>query len=338
MRTAVIGLGRMGRRHVRIARQCGLEIVALSDLDPAACASVASEYGLAPDRRFEDPCRMIDLVRPELLIVGTTAPGHAGLVRRGAAAGARAILCEKPMATSLADCDAMIEVCRRAGTRLAVNHQMRFMEQYAKPKALLRSAALGDLASVLVSAGNFGMAMNGTHYFEMFRYLTDEAPRRVAAWFSREQVPNRRGPQFADVAGSVRIATPSGKRLYLDCSADQGHGVLVTYACRNGRITVDELAGRMSVVCRRPEHRDLPTTSYGMPWMQEDLAIAPADAEAPTRSVLQALLAGAGYPTGEDGRLAMELLVGAHESAGRGGVTIDLDATPAPRDRTLPIA
>ena len=80
-----------------------------------------------------------------------------------------------------------------------------------------------------VSAGNFGMAMNSIHYFEAFRFLADEAPLSVSAWFDDELLSNPRGPQFQDVSGCVRVTTSSGHRLYIDASADQGHGMQVTY-------------------------------------------------------------------------------------------------------------
>jgi predicted dehydrogenase len=328
----------MGMRHASVVHDLGLPLVGISDIMPAALAAAGSQLALGEDKLFADPIAMIDATRPEVLIVSTTAPTHRDLVVHAARTGVRAVLCEKPAATSIAACDAMIEACRESGTRLAINHQMRFMEQYQKPKALVNSPAYGGLGSVIVSAGNFGMAMNGTHYFEMFRYLTDEAPVGVNAWFSAEALPNPRGPQFTDAAGSVRMTTASGKRFYLDCSPDQGHGMFVTYNCRNGRIDIDELSGQMTMTVRDEQHRDMPTTRYGMPYSVTSAAITPADAVAPTRSVLEALLAGADYPTGEDGRLAMQALVAAHISNKRGGSTVGLDDPEVASYGDLPIA
>ena len=338
MKAALIGLGRMGMRQATVLQQCQVPISAVSDLNQSACDLAGDEYGVPPEFRFTSPDELITRVRPELLVVATTAPSHHQLVIKAAENGARMILCEKPMATNLADCEAMISACKAAGVRLAVNHQMRFMDQYTVPKSMAASEEFGGLGSVIVSAGNFGMAMNGTHYFEMFRYLTNEEPVLVSAWFSAEEVANPRGPQFTDKAGTVRLETASGKRFYMDCSADQGHGMHVTYNCRNGRIEIDELAGKMSYVVRLAEHRHQPTTRYGMPYDTGFKTITPADAVAPTRSVLESLLKGQDYPTGDDGLLAMRLLVAAHLSNERGGVTIDLRNEAMPRDLILPIA
>lgn len=337
MRTAIVGLGRMGMRHVGIIRATALQLVGVCDASRAAFEGARS-LGLSESIFFDDAARMLAETRPSLVVVATTAESHASLVQQAAGAGATHILCEKPLATSLAECDEMIAACAAAGAKLAVNHQMRFMEQYTVAKAIAARPEFGGLGSVLVSAGNFGIAMNGTHYFEMFHYMTGEEPARVSAYFSSESVPNPRGAQFIDAAGCVRIESTSGKRFYLDCSADQGHGMLVVYTGRNGRITVDELSGELAHVQREDQYAALPTTRYGMPYVRHSRQIAAADALAPSRAVLDALLSGMNYPNGEDGRRAMAILIAAHVSHDAGGAPVDLRRVELPRDRRLPIA
>ncbi len=335
MRAVIIGAGRMGRRHVAAVRGAGLQLSAMADTSREALTQARVESGLSDDMLFDDAARMLREVRPACVVIATTAPSHCELTHLATEAGARFVLCEKPMATSLAQCDRMVALCAERGVRLAINHQMRFMEQYTRPKQLLDSDAFGGLCSISVVAGNFGMAMNGTHYFEMFRYMTGAPTAEVSAWFSAEKVPNPRGPQFEDCAGVVRAVTAEGKRFYMDASSDQGHGMQVTYAARNGVISVDELAGRMRMVVRKAEHRGLPTTRYGMPWEEESLLIAPADAIKPSEEVLRALIAGKDFPSGEDGRLAVAVLAAAYASNERGGSPVRLDDDALPVDRAF---
>ncbi|MGM4906790.1 Gfo/Idh/MocA family protein [Tardiphaga sp. 866_E4_N2_1] len=338
MKTALVGLGRMGLRHLEVLRAVGVDVVGVSDMNEAARSKAATDFGLGAGALFADASDMIRHIKPELLVVATTAPSHAELVCLGAEQGAKAILCEKPMAISLAECDRMIAACDSAGTRLAINHQMRFMEQYTKVKEIVDGASFGGLASATVIAGNFGMAMNGSHYFEMFRFLTDEMPARVSAWFSADTVANPRGAQFEDRAGCVRITTASGRRFYMDVSTDHGHGMHVTYAGPFGRLDVDELAGKANLVVRKAEHRDVPTTRYGMPYEEHAIAIVPADAVAPTRAVLEALMAGKNYPDGIVGRMAVEVLAAAYLSDEQGGAAVDLTSADLQRSRVFPWA
>jgi predicted dehydrogenase len=328
----------MGLRHFQVLKDLKLDVVGAFDLQDAAREKARADFGLQPSVLFTDARAMFERTKPELAVIATTAPSHPELVYLAVQNGAKAILCEKPMATSLADCDRMIDACAKSGTRLAINHQMRFMEQYTAAKEIVQDESFGGLSSVMVTVGNFGMAMNGSHYFEMFRYMTDERPASVSAWFSAETMPNPRGLQFEDRAGAVRLTTAKGRRFYMDASADQGHGMHVTYAGPYGRLDIDELAGQAHLVVRKSEHRALPTTRYGMPWVERSFSIAPADAVAPTRAVLSALLAGKNFPDGADGRMAVEVLAAAYASNEQGGRTIDLAKANLPRDRVFPWA
>ena len=337
-KAAIAGLGRMGLRHLEVLRDLGLQVVGAADTQERARAKAAADFGLVEQALFADAEEMIERVCPEVMIIATTAPAHADLVCYAARKGAKAVLCEKPMAVSLTECDRMIDTCAASGTQLAVNHQMRFMDQYTRAKAIVEDEAFGGLSSATVIAGNFGMAMNGSHYFEMFRYMTDETPATVAAWLSPDFVPNPRGTQFEDRAGAVRVTTARGRRFYMDAGSDQGHGMHVTYAGPHGRLDVDELAGRARLAVRKPEYRGNPTTRYGMPWDEQEIIVTPADAVAPTRAVLSALLAARDYPSGEIGRMAVEVLHAAYASHEQGGRTILLGENTLPRERTFPWA
>ncbi len=313
-RIAVVGAGRMGRRHIQAVHELGFSLAGLCDLSEAPLQQAATEHRIESGLLFVDYTAMLKSASPDGLIIATTAPSHCELVCQAAATGVNFILCEKPMAPSLAECDRMIEACTRHGVRLAVNHQMRFMELYRRPKRMLESQEYQGLKSMTVVGGNFGLAMNGSHYFEAFRFITAEEPVEVTAWLSDERVPNPRGPQFEDRAGSVRITTSGGHRFYLEAGSDQGHGMQVIYSARNGQILVDELTGTMHASVRLQEHRELPTTRYGMPANSETIILDPVDAVAPSKAVLKALIGGADYPDGKTGRMAVAVLVAAHLS------------------------
>lgn len=324
LRTAVIGLGRMGMRHVQAAQTLGMAVIGGADPSAEARATLARDHGVPAGNCFADGAAMLEALRPEAVVVATTAPFHAPLVLAAVAAGARFILCEKPLAVSLDEAAAMLAACDAAGVRLAVNHQMRFMDQYTAVKALLNTEAQGGLASILVAGSNFGLAMNASHYFEMFRFITGEDVAEVSAWFEADKLSNPRGAQFDDASGRVLARGASGVSMFLDFSARAGWGVQVTYLTRNGRITVDELRGEMQVVARQAEHRALPTTRYGMPVDVETRAIAPADVIAPTAAVWQAMLAGRDWPDGRAGAHALRCLVAAHASARAGGAAVSI--------------
>ena len=326
----------MGRRHMTAVRQLGLELAGICDLDREALALACQEHQLSSAQAFGNAEELLRGARPECVIVSTTAPSHAELGCLAAAAGARYILCEKPMATSLAECDALLEAAQRSGARLAVNHPARFTEIYREAKRVVESEAFGGLTSVTMVAGNIGLAMNSTHLFEMFRFTTGEAPREVTAWFSPGTFPNPRGPQFDDRAGSVRLTTAGGKRFYLEAGSDQGHGFTMVYAGRFGQLLVEGLAGEMRLIVRKDSERHQPLTRYACPADERAWKVSSSDAVAGSRAVLEALLKGENFPSGEEGRLAIEVLVAAYVSHENGHVAVRLPETPLPRERRFP--
>jgi predicted dehydrogenase len=320
-------------------RDLGIDLTAICDVRDEALTATGVEFGVPEERRFRNARELFDrLGKVDLVSIATTADTHCELVVLAAAAGAGSVLCEKPLATSVADCDRMIAACAASGTRLAANHQMRFMDQYKLVKSELGSGALGKLASMTVVAGCFGLAMNGSHYVEAFSYLTDAQPIEASAWFAGDPIPNPRGPAFFDQAGEMRIVADSGQRLTFMIGADQGHGMTVTYAGAFGHIFVDELAGEMIVTARLPEHRGAPPHRYGMPWDRRRAHFTPADNSGTTRAVLQSLAAGSGFPSGKDGRRVIATLAACYASAENGHRPFRVDALGTVAERKFPWA
>jgi predicted dehydrogenase len=298
-----------------VARRLDLHIVAVVDISQDSLDLVSEECGVGKEALFTNLDDAMKVAIPDCAVISTTADSHADLVISLASKGVKYILVEKPMAVSIEQCKKMISECKKFGTALAVNHQMRFMEQYISPKNLLSGKEFGGFTSMTVTGGNFGFSMNALHYFEAFRFLANEDPYEVTAWFSDEKVPNPRGDQFEDRAGSIRVTTKSGKRLYMEIGADQGHGIQVNYFARNGFIVIDELSGEMRSVIRKAEFRELPTTRYGMPADTFRSEIKAAEVIDSTASVLEALFNNFDSVSGDHGILAVKVLVAAYESA-----------------------
>lgn len=334
MKFAIIGLGRMGRRHVQVAFNLGFEIVGLYDIFQGAIDETLKEFPTLAGKVFSSAEELLERSGADLLTVSTTAPSHAALVCKAAESGFRYILCEKPLAVSLGEADAMIDACAKHGVKLAVNHQMQFMEQYTKIRDMIGSGEFGPLRSITVHASNFGLAMNAVHYFEMFRYVTGEQLTSVQCWIDNEKVPNPRGAQYADYSGQLRGLSATGVRFNLEAGGDLGHGIQVVYGCRNGQIIVDELAGKVRGLYRKKEFAELPTTRYGMPAEELNFSIAPADVLEPTASVWRAMLAGENFPDGDIGRHALSVLVAAYIS-GEANAALTLVDDSLPKEKTF---
>lgn len=307
---AVIGLGRMGQVHIQAGIQEGLHLVGVWDQNEDVMREVSSTHNLQFDfSTFVTLESMVSKTNPDLIIVATTATSHCEIVLSVAGLGPKYILCEKPIATSISEAEKMIEACNKHQVKLAVNHQMRYMDQYRAVNDEIENGRLGDFRSMVVSASNFGLAMNGTHYFEAFNWLSRSDAEFVTGWIDDTPLVNPRGPQFVDYSGQVLVQNNDGKRLFIDCSGDLGNGVLVVYNFTFGKIIINELQGKMEIFGRELSHLDLGTQRYGMPSWNEIKKIKPAELIDSSAQVMNELINAESFPDGNAGLKALRMVL-----------------------------
>jgi len=115
------------------------DFVAACDASPDRAAAFASRYGARP---FADVGTLLRDGGVEAVVIGTPHPLHAEPATRAAAAGVH-VLVEKPMAATLADCDAMLAAARKAGVLLGVVSQRRWYEPVVRMKAAIDAGKIG---------------------------------------------------------------------------------------------------------------------------------------------------------------------------------------------------
>lgn len=319
MRVAVIGAGSMGRRHIQAIENLGMTLIGIFDPLPESVSKAVDQFGLSSEQIFGSAEALLTHTELDGLVIASTAPSHCEYVCLAAQHGVSHILCEKPMAVSVPECDRMIRACREANAKLAINHPQRFLEKYTAVKALVDSDALGGLRGVIVSGANFGLAMNGSHYFEVLRYMSGGSTAdTVTFWADDVVVQNPRGEQYKDRSGQLRVVMANGMRAYMELGGDLGHGIAAVYNCRQGQVFVDELAGTIRYVHRKQEHSGAPTTRYGLPGEIHELTVQAPDVVAAAQATWQAMVQDDSYPDGECGRNVVRALVAAQVSAERG--------------------
>jgi predicted dehydrogenase len=140
VRTALVGCGKVAQIHAAtLGRLDEAELVAVCDADPTRAESFARRFGGRP---FADVPALLRETRPEAVLVCTPHPLHAAPAVLAARAGAH-VLVEKPMAATLADCDAMLDAARQAGVRLGVISQRRWLEPVRRMKAAIDAGKVG---------------------------------------------------------------------------------------------------------------------------------------------------------------------------------------------------
>lgn len=121
LRAGVIGAGYLGRFHaLKYAAMQDVELVAVADIRPARAEEVARECGCRAVHDFREMLAEVDLVS---VVVPTE--GHYAVARACLKAG-RHVLVEKPLASTLAEADELIQLATAGGHVLQVGHLERF--------------------------------------------------------------------------------------------------------------------------------------------------------------------------------------------------------------------
>ena len=155
LRLGVVGLGRAFMLMLpTLAHHPLIQLVAAADPRPEARARFVADFSMpdAPARAYDGVEALCADDAVEAVYVASPHQHHLAHVRRAARHG-RHVLVEKPMALTLADCDAMIAAAREAGIRLMVGHSHSFDLPYLHAAGLIRSGRFG--APRMIAAGNY---------------------------------------------------------------------------------------------------------------------------------------------------------------------------------------
>ena len=164
----------MNAHHARgyqaLPEKC--EIVACADIKPENARAFAEEFDIP--RTYTDYREMLREEDLNIVSISTWPHLHAEMTIACAEAGADAVHCEKPMATTWGDCRRMVEVCDEQGCQLTFGHQRRFGKAFRRAKDLLDGGEIGELERLEFACSN--LYDWGTHLFDMCGFFTDQEP------------------------------------------------------------------------------------------------------------------------------------------------------------------
>jgi predicted dehydrogenase len=176
IRVGIVGLGFMGRMHYRCWKALpDATIAAICESNPKVLAST----GEAPKGNVEGAAEHIDLRDlnvysdlNELLVtrsvdaLSITLPTflHAEMTVKALEAGVH-VLCEKPMALNVEDCDRMIAAAKGAGRVLQIGHCVRFWPEYFVTRQLIQGGQYGEVIAASFRRFSFMPAWSPDSWF-----------------------------------------------------------------------------------------------------------------------------------------------------------------------------
>lgn len=227
LRICVVGAGDMGLRHVKGWQQVSnAEVVAIVDDVPERLQAAGREFKVGD--LFADYQSAISETKPDVVSVCIPTAFHAPVSLYAMEHGAH-VLCEKPIALTLADADAMIETAQRKGVLLAVGFMLRYSQAVQKLKQQwIDSNAIGR--PIMVVSENFmevrpkilmhDRNINGgplidywCHHFDLWSYLFDSKPVSISGYgtiFARDKAEVAHLKELAIDTAGVALKFQSG--------------------------------------------------------------------------------------------------------------------------------
>ncbi len=234
---AIIGLGRISMGEfmpgVKLSQNCRITALVSGHRDKAE--KVARQYGVdaASIYSYEDMDRLAANPNVDAVYVALPNSMHAEYTIRAAKAG-KHVLCEKPMANTAADCEMMIDACKKAGRKLMIAYRCQYEPNNLKARQTIRDNGIGRLEMMdssfgfTESAGEWRLSKKyagggplmdvGIYCLNACRFLSGEEPVEVDG---RSSVIDQDG-RFAEVEENLvwTMRFPSG--LLTTCSTSYG--------------------------------------------------------------------------------------------------------------------
>lgn len=190
---ALVGCGNIAvEAHLPAYARYGCRVLAVCDVVPRKAREAAERFDIP---RWTDELDTV-LADPAVHVIDLTVQPHQRfeVIKRAAAAG-KHVLTQKPLALTLDEARASVELCEEAGVILMVNQQARWAPPHRALRTLVDRGLLGHLYSVMHFYRDFQdftgswfvrlpyatTLEHGIHYFDLSRYFTGRMPVRVKA-------------------------------------------------------------------------------------------------------------------------------------------------------------
>ena len=217
MRVGLIGLGSMGRNHLRVLGGLpGVRLAAIADLDAAALAAAAVDSGAAV---FAEPMTMLAEADLDAVVIAAPTTSHLRLTLAAVERGI-AVLVEKPLAATSAEADRIVAAASAPGAPpVQVGHIERFNPAIVELGRLLEAGWLSTVFAISSRrAGPFparirdvGVTVDlATHDVDILCAIAGERPARVSA-----EIAKRIHADHEDLLFGL-MSFPSGTVAMLD--------------------------------------------------------------------------------------------------------------------------
>ncbi len=183
LRVAIVGLvhGHVEGFLSALPKHQDVELVGISDPDPALAAKYEKKYGLDHGLFFLDMDKMIEARHPQAVLVYTSIQDHRKVIESAARHGV-SVMVEKPLTISLDDALAIRKAAREAHIHVLVNYETTWYASNQAAYSEARGGKLREIRRVVIHDGHQGPKEIGVPP-EFLSFLTDPAQNGAGALY-----------------------------------------------------------------------------------------------------------------------------------------------------------
>ena len=210
----VIGYGSIGRLHLRVVSN-HYDAFGVVDLDQKAIDRAEQDYpGSITARSLSDLDAMGWDWDGTTAVIANWGPVHGSTVDQLLSLGVKRLICEKPLAHSVAVGRRMIEEAERHSALLAVHHPRRYNGLPDGIAAIANEHHLGPPCAFVVHGGASGLVTTGIHFIDLAAQLFGSDPLSVISTACGDPI-NPRSPDLLFYGGTAIWQYSNGRELVL---------------------------------------------------------------------------------------------------------------------------
>ncbi len=204
------------------------ELVAIADDDKERLTKVVKDLEFDPKKAYTDWMQMLDIEKPDAVMICSANSKHTDIAVECANRKLH-IMCEKPLATNMEDCNRILEAAKKNNVKLMTAFPVRYAEEVKRARNLIQSGNIGTVLSCVTSnhgtmpggwfvdpklSGGGSVIDHTVHVIDILRWILDDEVESVYAEYD-----NRLYPEIpCEDVGILMLKFKKGTVVSLDTS------------------------------------------------------------------------------------------------------------------------
>ena len=237
----LVGCGNLGSRHLQgIAKISTPLEISIVEPNQNAIKIAKERLNEIPEHNhtiswFSDIASVFQ--SSDLVIVSTNSTGRSTLIKQLLQNNHSRFLIEKIVCQSKEEYESLLIEMKSHNAKGWVDTSKRYFPFYKLNKEYFSET---NPINFSVKTGNIGLGTNAIHFLDLFLWFTNSTHITLTENLHNEILPNKRGKNFVEFAGTITGITDSNSTINISCSLQDNLPTIVSIVGNNKKLTIDE--------------------------------------------------------------------------------------------------